>query len=78
MNYYQLSLEIKKKQLGSRHIEVADSYGNLGRVFEVKGALKKALDYYEREFEIEKEKLGPNHYKVANSYGNLGGVYASQ
>ena len=76
LEYCQQALEIKKDQLGPKHVDVAESYNNLGVVYSDTGDLEKAKEYHQLALEIKKEQLGPKHVAVAESYNNLGVVYS--
>ena len=75
LEYYQKSLAIILKQLGSDHIHVAASYHNIGQVHNAKGEYDKALEYYQKSLAIKLKKLGPDHPDVALSYNNIGAVH---
>ena len=57
LDYYQRALEIKEKQLGPNHVDVAVSYNNIGEVYSKKGDLDQAMDYYRRALEIKEKQL---------------------
>ena len=75
MEYCQEALEIRKKELGPNHVDVAMSYNNLGLVYNDTGDLEKAKEYYQLAVKIYKQQFGPNHVNVATSYNNLGVVH---
>jgi tetratricopeptide (TPR) repeat protein len=77
-DYYQRALEIKEKQLGPNHVDVALTYNNIGLVYREKGDLDQAKDYFQRALEIKEKQLGPNHVKVAHAYNNIGLVYCDK
>ena len=78
MEYYKLAVEFQKEQLGSKHVDVATSYNNLGLVYTDTGDLKKAKEYHELALEIIKQQLGPKQAQIATSYNNLGVVYKNK
>ena len=73
--YHQQALEIKEKQLGPNHLNVALTYNNIGLVYRKKGDPDQAKDYFQRALEILEKQLGPNHVDVARTYNNIGLVY---
>ncbi|CAB4002006.1 Nephrocystin-3, partial [Paramuricea clavata] len=74
-NYHQRAMEIREKKLGSNHVDVANSYNNLGTMYLDMGELEQAKNYHLRAIEIQEKKLGSNHVDVATSYNSLGTVY---
>ncbi|CAF4292728.1 unnamed protein product, partial [Rotaria sordida] len=54
---------------------LADSYNNIGLVYDNMGEYLKALSSYERSLEIRKIAPPPNHPDLASSYNNIGSVY---
>jgi len=77
LEYYEKSLEIKKKTLPTNHPSLAQSYNNFGGVYDSMGEYSKALEYYEKSLEILKKTLPANHPLLATSYNNIGSVYKS-
>nr|XP_058959983.1 uncharacterized protein LOC131786940 [Pocillopora verrucosa] len=75
-DYYARALDIRLKQLGPDHVDVAASYNNLGTVYSDLGDFQQAQDYYARALDIRLKQLGPEHVHVAASYNNLGTVYS--
>ena len=75
IEYYQKSLKIGLKKLGSEHPDVATSYNNLGKAYESKGDYGKAIEYCQKALKIDLKKLGPEHPKVAGDYNSLGLIY---
>jgi len=54
---------------------VANSYNNVGNVYNEKGEYDQALESYQKALAIWLKKLGPDHPSVATSYNNIGSVY---
>ena len=75
LEYYEKSLEIRKKSLPANHPDVAASYNNIGMVYYSMGEYSKALEYYEKSLEIIKKTLPENHPLLATSYNNIAWVY---
>jgi len=77
LEYYEKSLEVKRKTLPANHPSLANSYNNIGLVYYKMGEYSKAFEYYEKDLEIMKKTLPANHPSLANSYNNIGLVYNS-
>ena len=60
---------------GNYHCKVAESYNNLGGVYQDLGQYNKAKEYHEKALIIKKEIFREEHNQVAASYNNLGSVY---
>ena len=75
-DYHARALDIRVKQLGPKHIDVAASYNNLGTVYRNLSDLQKAKHNHVRALDIRVKQLGPEHVGVAASYNNLGTVYS--
>ena len=73
--YFQYSLNFKLQELGSEHVDVATSYGDLASIYQHLGDFEQAKEYQQRALDIELDKLGPEHVNVATSYGNLASIY---
>jgi tetratricopeptide (TPR) repeat protein len=59
-------------------LSVADSFHNIGIVYDAKGAYERAIKNYQRALDIRISILGKNHLDVAVSLNNLATVYESQ
>ena len=75
LSFFQKSLVIREKFLGSEHSLVAHSLNNIGIVFTTQEDYSKSLDYFLKSLKILKKTLGYNHPKIAHSLNNLGVVY---
>ncbi|ETO12802.1 hypothetical protein RFI_24575 [Reticulomyxa filosa] len=73
--YSQQHLQICIDTFGSNHPFVANSYNNLGLVYEDKGQYNKAIESYERSIKIILDVFGNNHAWSINVYNNLGDSY---
>lgn len=69
------ALEIKKKEYGSNHPEVAKTLTNLGIVLQNLGDDNGALEHLEQALSINERVYGPDHIEVAKTVGNLGNVF---
>jgi tetratricopeptide (TPR) repeat protein len=75
IDFYQMCLNIQLKTLGEEHIDLADTYNNIGIVYDDKGEYEKAIDFYQKSLDIRLKILGEEHPYVAKSINNLGVVY---
>ncbi len=71
----QRSLEIRLATLGERHIDVADSYNNLGMAAFASGDYEGSRIWHEKALALREEALGPTHGDVASSLNNLATTY---
>jgi tetratricopeptide (TPR) repeat protein len=71
LEYYQKSLAIKLKKLGSEHPSVATSYNNMAFVCKAKKDLAKAKEYWEKAHAIFLKRLGPSHPNTKLVKGQL-------
>ena len=75
---YELLIEvirIRKKVLGSEHIETGHSLNNLAVFLHSQNKYEEALVYYQDALVIYKALLGEYHVDVASAMSNLGGLY---
>lgn len=56
-------------------IEVANAFGRIGRVWEIKGEHDKALNYYDKSLQIRLQYYGESHPNVATSYDRIGDIW---
>ena len=77
LEYYEKSLEIKKKVYSENHPSLVELYNNIGLVYDRMGEYLKVLDYFEKSLEIQKKTLPLNHPDLGTSYNNIGFVYNS-
>jgi tetratricopeptide (TPR) repeat protein len=68
---FRRSLEIREKQLGLEHLDVAESLNNLAVLLDSKGKYAEAEPLYRRSIEIREKQSGPEHLDVAYSLNNL-------
>ena len=78
LEYYQKALAIRLKQLGPDHPDVANSYNNIGMVYDAKGEYDQALEYCQKSLATMLKQLGPDHPSVATSYNNIAFVYKAK
>ncbi|RDD45494.1 Nephrocystin-3 [Trichoplax sp. H2] len=72
------SLEMKLKYLGKLDLRIANSYHEIGRIYDFKGQYDKALDMYDESLKIRLSVLGHNHPHIAKSYNNIGVTFEKQ
>jgi tetratricopeptide (TPR) repeat protein len=75
LEYYYNIFKIQKETLPPNHPDIANSYNNIGSIYNNKGDNDRALEYYSKSLKIYKETLPPNHPDIANSYNNIGSIY---
>lgn len=68
-------LSIREEIYGNHHPYTANSYNNLGLVYDLKGDFDKALCYHLKAKQIWAEQYGNHNHYVAFSYSNMGSVY---
>jgi tetratricopeptide (TPR) repeat protein len=64
LSYYEKALEIRQKTLPANHPDFAQSYNNIGSVFDSMGEYSKALSYFERALDILQRSQPPNHPNI--------------
>jgi tetratricopeptide (TPR) repeat protein len=74
LDYFNKSLLIREKNLGSGHLDCANSYRNLGLVCESKGDMENAWKYFNKCLEIEVKFLGEMHPSTAATLDNIGKI----
>ena len=75
ISFYQKSLEIYLKTVGSNHHETANCYNNIGLAYDNKGEYDRTIDYYRKSLEIYLKTVGSIHHDTANCYNNIGSAY---
>ncbi|MGM3308917.1 tetratricopeptide repeat protein [Anabaena sp. WFMT] len=75
---YLQSLDIRKCQLGTDHLDVASSFNNLALLYNYQGRYSKAKPLFIQSLEIYKYQLDADHPNVATSLNNLAGLYFYQ
>jgi tetratricopeptide (TPR) repeat protein len=76
--FYEQSLKITERQLGSNHPHVAASINNLALLFYYQGRYSKAEQLFQRSLAVRTQQLGSNHPDVAQSLNNLALIYERQ
>ena len=68
-HYHALNIRIKK--LGPEHVDVAESYNNLGAVHRGLGDLQQAKECQDHAYSIRLKNLGPEYVDVRAMQNNL-------
>ena len=71
-------IPLAEELYGTEHEETANSYNNIGVVYEAQGDYPDALKYHFKALEIDEKVLGKNHPGTATDYNNIGLVYDVQ
>jgi tetratricopeptide (TPR) repeat protein/predicted Ser/Thr protein kinase len=71
------SLELAQRALGRDHLQVGETYYELGNVYFDQASYDRALDSYQRCAEIEQRSLGADHPKMAANVYALANVYGA-
>ena len=72
------SFQKKRIQLGPEHVDVADSFNNLGALYRNLSDFQQAMDYHVLALDICLKQLGRNHLKVGETYENIGDAHNDQ
>ena len=75
LTYSLKALSISLEIFGKNHLETADLYNSIGRVYHEKSDYEKALSYHQRALQIRIELLGEKHFSSAESYSYIGEAY---
>jgi tetratricopeptide (TPR) repeat protein/transcriptional regulator with XRE-family HTH domain len=73
--FYKRALLIRTQVLGADHLDTAQSYYNLGRLYFDQGKHAPAEAHYQRAWEIRERLLGPRHPDVACCLNSLALLY---
>ncbi|CAF3588067.1 unnamed protein product [Rotaria sp. Silwood1] len=78
LEFVDEALIIRETSLPPNHPDLAESYINIGEVYNKMSDYSKALEFYEKAHEIYEKALPSNHPDLATSYNNIGLVYNSK
>ncbi len=73
--FYNRALMIREQVLGLDHLDTAQSYYNLGRLYFDQGKHDQAAEHYRRSLEVRERVLGPGHPDVARCLNSLALLY---
>ena len=68
-------ITLRERLYGTEHLDTADSYNNIGIVYNELSEYEKALEYHFKALKIREKILGTEHPDTAMSYNNIGSVY---
>ena len=71
LQYFQISLEMRRKSLPVDHPLLATSYNNIGLVYRNMGEYSKALEYLERALYSLEKSLPANHPNITTVKNNI-------
>ena len=71
LRLFQEALSIEYKSLPEDHIDLANTYNNIGRMNFAMQNHQKALDYYQKTLQIQQKYLSNNHPSLATTYNNI-------
>ena len=74
LEYHNRALAIREKVFGTEHPDVAQSYNNIGLIYDSQGNYEKSLEYYNKALEIYEKFFGTEHPNVAMLYNNIGAI----
>jgi CHAT domain-containing protein/Tfp pilus assembly protein PilF len=72
------ALEIRTKELGPEHLDVANSLNLLANIYYEKGDYTKGEPLHQRALAIREKKLGSEHPLVAASLNNLANIHLTK
>lgn len=72
----ETALSLYQKVYGDNHLNVANTYNNVGDLYQRLGDYKKALNYVQKALIIKRDIYPENHQSMAISYNNLGAAYS--
>ena len=75
---YRQALEIREREQGPNHPDVAAVLNNLGGLEAAQGRYEAAQPLIERALSIRQTALGPEHVSTAESLSNLALLYAAE
>ncbi len=70
-SYCEKALEIQQKSLPKNHLDFAQSYNNIGLVYESIKEYSKALSYFERALDIYQGSLPSTHPDIKSVRQNM-------
>lgn len=67
LNYLKESIKIRELRLGNKHPDTAESYINIGYLYEKMGNDELSIAFYRKALELPCEQIKPIHHKIRNS-----------
>ncbi|MCB0654071.1 MAG: tetratricopeptide repeat protein [Saprospiraceae bacterium] len=78
LEIYAKSLHVRKALLNETHLSFANTYYNIGMLYDEKGDFEQVINYTEKALDIWLKNYAGNHPDVADAYNNLGRAYDSK
>jgi tetratricopeptide (TPR) repeat protein len=75
LEYFKKGLNIHLIILGYEHLELAEIYKYIGRIYEMKKKFKTALKYFQKSLEIELKNLGEGNIVVSETFNCISKVF---
>ncbi len=72
------ALELRRRELGAEHEDVAATLAVIGNVLGERGDFDGAVEHYREALRILEERVAPDHPMIARTINNLAGVYTRQ
>jgi tetratricopeptide (TPR) repeat protein len=72
------ALELRRRELGEGHPELARSHTNLGNLARLRGELDAALAHHEKARAIDEAAFGPDHPAMGRHEHNIAGILRLQ
>lgn len=73
--YYQRSLDMRQNTLDRNDPDLAETYYEMGSLYDHKGEFSKALDFYNKSIQTWRNITPTNHSKLASIYTSTGTVH---
>ena len=75
---YLRLIALREQLYGEEHADTAESYNNIGALYNYQGNYDKALKYHRKALDIRERILDSDHPDTATSYNNIGFAYNGQ
>ena len=75
IEYFEKTLSIEEKVLGTNHPSVAKTYINIANSYEQQRDYPAALQLYQEALHIVLKVMGENNHLAASCYGHIGSAY---
>ena len=72
LGFEEQALSLRLELFGENHLDVANSYRNIGYIYGLMAVHQKALLFKQKALSIQLEQLGENHPDVTKSFNNIG------
>jgi len=68
LDYFNEAITIREKNLGAEHPDTAESYINIGYLYEKMKDNEKSMEYYKKALALPSEFIKPIHHRIRRSY----------